>query len=167
MIMEQATVKKELSIKTFIKDNINHFPEEIREQVEQIFDPEILSGEQHVPFIDAIANNNQTRLVVNTLNRKDKHSKNVVIQGLPGDCACEFPAIVDSEGIHPEEINPKLTNRIVKWYLMPRILRMEWALEAFIKKDKSLIVEFLMRDRRTTSYEQAKAVVDELFENNK
>lgn len=166
MMMEQATVKKELSIKTFIKDNINRFPEEIREQVEQIFDPEVLSGEQHVPFIDAIANNNQTRLVVNTLNRKDKHSKGVVIQGLPGDCACEFPALVDSEGIHPEEINPKLTDRIVKWYLLPRILRMEWALEAFIKKDPSLIVEMLMRDRRTTSYEQAKAVVDELFRNN-
>ncbi|MEA1883475.1 MAG: alpha-glucosidase/alpha-galactosidase, partial [Thermotogota bacterium] len=119
-----------------------------------------------IPFIDAIANNNSTRLVVNTLNKKSNDSSEVVIQGISNDIACEFPAIVDSQGIHPEEINPKLTDRIVKWYLMPRILRMEWALEAFIKKDKSLIVEFLMRDRRTTSYEQAKAVVEEIFENN-
>jgi alpha-galactosidase/6-phospho-beta-glucosidase family protein len=44
---------------------------------------------------------------------------------------------------------------------------MEWALEAFIKKDKSLIVELLIRDRRTTSYEQAKTVVEEIFDNNK
>ena len=166
MIMERAATKKDLSVKAFIQENINHFPEDIREQVEQIFDPNSLSGEQHIPFIDAIANDNETRLVVNTLNRKDTHSKAVVIKGLPEDCACEFPAIVDSQGIHPEEINPQLTDRIVKWYLMPRILRMEWALEAFIKKDKSLIVEFLIRDRRTTSYEQAKAVVEEIFDNN-
>lgn len=167
MIMEQAAAKKELSVKSFIEENIKQFPEDIREQIEQTFDPEILSGEQHIPFIDAIANDNETRLVVNTLNRKDDHSQAVVIKGLPSDVACEFPATVDSQGIHPEEINPKLTDRIVKWYLMPRILRMEWALEAFIKKDKSLIVELLIRDRRTTSYEQAKTVVEEIFDNNK
>ena len=166
MIMEQAAVKKDLSVKNFIEENINQFPEDIKEQVEQIFDPNTLSGEQHIPFINAIANNNPTRLVVNTLNRKSEDSSEVVIKGIPNNVACEFPAIVDSQGIHPEEIKPKLTNRIVKWYLMPRILRMEWALEAFIKKDKSLIVEFLIRDRRTTSYEQAKAVVEEIFENN-
>jgi len=40
---------------------------------------------------------------------------------------------------------------------------MEWALEAFLNKDKSLIKEILMRDRRTQSPEQAEAVVDELF----
>ena len=167
MLMEKAALGEIKSVKTLIMENIKRFPEDIREQVVQIFDPETLSGEQHIPFIDAIANNNPTRLIVNTLNRKKANSKEVVIEGLPNDCACEFPALVDSKGIHPEELEPPLTDRIIKWYLLPRILRMEWALEAFIKKDKSLIVEFLMRDRRTTSYEQAKAVVDELFENNK
>jgi len=166
MIMEQASVKKDLSVKAFINENINRFPEDIRDQVEQIFDHSRLSGEQHIPFIDAIANNNPTRLVVNTMNSMGKEENEVVIQGLPNDCACEFPAIVDGRGIHPEVLAPKLTERIIKWYLMPRIMRMEWALEAFIKKDRSLIVEFLMRDRRTTSYEQAKAVVEEIFENN-
>lgn len=153
-----------ISIKNRIMEDIAKFPENIREQIELIFDPSRVSGEQHIPFIDAIANNKKTRLFVNTLNRKDVAGDEVVIKGIPSDCACEFPAMVDSEGIHPEKIKPDLTNRIKKWYLMPRILRMEWALEAFLKKDKSLIVEILMRDRRTTSYEQAKAVVDEIFE---
>ena len=139
----------------FFKD-IDQYPPEIAEEIRKLYNPEQLSGEQHIPFIDAISNNNRDRFVVNTIN-------NSTIKGLDDDVACEFPAMVDEDGIHPEEINPPLTERILKWYLRPRVLRMEWALEAFLKKDKSLIKEILMRDRRTQSPEQAEAVVDELF----
>jgi alpha-galactosidase/6-phospho-beta-glucosidase family protein len=40
---------------------------------------------------------------------------------------------------------------------------MEWAIDAFINKDPNMVLEILMRDRRTKSYEQAKAVVQEIF----
>ncbi len=149
-----------------LKDMLSRFmseeniPESFAEEVRKFYDPEELSGEQHVPFIDAIVNNNSDTFIVNTMN-------NGVIKELPDNIATEFPATVDSNGIHPVEIKSELPERVVNWYLRPRILRMEWALEAFLKKDPSLITEILVRDRRTKSFEQAKAVVGEIFSNYK
>jgi alpha-galactosidase len=116
-----------------------------------------MSGEQHIPFIDAIVNGNSARFIVNTLNQG-------AIKGIDDDVAVEVPAIVDSDGIHIEEIEPALPERVVQWYLKPRILRMEWALEAFNERNPELIIEILLRDPRTKSYEQAKAVVGEIFD---
>jgi alpha-galactosidase len=70
---------------------------------------------------------------------------------------------VDAGGIKPEKLEPMLNDKILKWYLAPRIMRMEWAIDAFINKDPNMVLEILMRDRRTKSYEQAKAVVQEIF----
>ena len=122
----------------------------------KLYDPSQMSGEQHIPFIDAIVNNNASRFVVNTLNEG-------AISGIDDDVAVEVTAVVDSQGIHIEDVAPRLPDRVIDWYLRPRIMRMEWALEAFMKKDPGLIVEILMRDPRTTSYEQARGVVEEIF----
>ncbi len=46
---------------------------------------------------------------------------------------------------------------------MPRILRMEWALEAFLTGDRRVLEEFLIRDPRTRSYEQVVKVIDEIL----
>ena len=105
----------------------------------------------------AIVNGNSARLVVNTLNEG-------VIADIDDDVAIEVPAIVDKDGIHVEAIDPALPERVIQWYLKPRILRMEWALEAFEEKNPDLIVEILLKDPRTKSYEQAKAVVQEIFD---
>ena len=115
-----------------------------------------LSGEQHIPFINAITTGKRARLFLNILN-------NGIIKGIPDDVVVEVPVWVDKNGIHPEKIEPDLTDRIKKFYLLPRIIRMEMALEAFITGDRKVLEEFLIRDPRTRSYEQVKAVIDEIL----
>ncbi len=128
-------------------------------KLSQIF-PEVerekLSGEQHIPFIDAIENNKKKRLILNILN-------NGIISDIPKDVVVEVPVWVDREGIHPEDIYPDLTPRIKKFFLTPRIMRMEFALEAFITGDRKVLEEILIRDPRTKSYEQVKTVIDEIL----
>nr|WP_206528146.1 hypothetical protein [Marinitoga sp. 38H-ov] len=43
------------------------------------------------------------------------------------------------------------------------MIRMDMALEAFLTGDIKLLEEFLIRDRRTTSYSQVKNVLEELM----
>jgi len=115
-----------------------------------------MSGEQQVPFINAIVNDRKTRLVLNILN-------NGTISGIPDDVVVEVPVIVDKNGVHPEKIEPDVPRRIKIMYLMPRIIRMEMALEAFLTGDRRVLEEVLIRDPRTRSYEQAKNVIDEIL----
>lgn len=75
----------------------------------------------------------------------------------------ELPVWVDSSGIHREKVEPDLTHRIKIFYLWPRILRMEWNLEAFISRDRKVLEEILIRDPRTKSYEQVVKVLDEIL----
>ncbi|WP_041437772.1 alpha-glucosidase AglA [Thermotoga neapolitana] len=114
------------------------------------------SVEQHIPFINALVNGKKARLVLNVENRG-------TIKGIPDDVVVEVPVIVDKEGIHPEKIEPDLTERVKKFYLLPRILRMEWALEAFISGDRRVLEEILIRDPRTKSYEQVVAVIEDIL----
>ncbi|MBU4562752.1 alpha-glucosidase/alpha-galactosidase, partial [bacterium] len=90
-------------------------------------------------------------------------NKGPIIQGIPEDVAVEVPVIVDNKDIHPEEINPPIPKRIMNMYLAPRMLRMEWALEAFVSGDKKILQEILIRDGRTKSFEQAEAVIEEIL----
>lgn len=126
------------------------------EKAPNIFKKSGLSGEQHVPFINAIVNNKKTRLFLNVENKG-------AIKDFPDDIVMELPVWVDSEGIHREKVEPDLTERIKKFYLWPRIIRMEWNLEAFISKDKNVLEEILIRDPRTKSYEQVVEVLDEIL----
>jgi alpha-galactosidase len=124
----------------------------------QEFPPdEVMSGEQHIQFIDALINGNQERFVLNIPN------KGPIIPSIPEDVVVEVPVIVDKKGIHPEEINPPIPKRIMDMYLAPRRSRMEWALEAFVSGDKRILQEILIRDPRTKSFEQAEAVIEEIL----
>ena len=123
----------------------------------QEFPTDVKSGEQHIQFIDALVNGNQERFVLNIPN------KGPVIPGIPEDVVVEVPVMVDRKGIHPEEINPPIPKRIMNMYLAPRMLRMEWALEAFISGDKRILQEILLRDPRTKSFKQAEAVIEEIL----
>ncbi|SHH52467.1 alpha-glucosidase AglA [Thermosipho atlanticus] len=127
-----------------------------KEEIDSIINPGRLSGEQHVPFIDSIVNNKKQRLIVNIPN-------NGVIEGIANDVIVEIPALVDSTGIHPEKIEPKLSERIIKFYLQPRIVRMEIAVEAFLTGDFNLLKEFLFRDPRTKNEEQVEGVLNEIL----
>jgi len=115
-----------------------------------------LSGEQHVPFMNAIANGKKVRLFLNVENMG-------AVKGFPDDLIMELPVIVDKDGIHREKVEPDLTERIKKFFLWPRVLRMEWYLEAFVSGDRRVLEEILIRDPRTRSYEQVRAVLDEIL----
>ncbi len=148
----------QVSLATLISEGAKVFSGDVALEASRLYNPSEMSGEQHIPFIDAIVNDNKARFVVNVLN-------DGTIEGIEKDVAVEVPATVDSSGIHKEEISPKLPDRVIEWYLKPRVLRMEWALEAFMKRDPNLIVEILLKDPRTRSLEQAEAVVREIFGN--
>jgi len=75
----------------------------------------------------------------------------------------EIPAFVDKEGIHPEKIDPPLPDRVIKYYLQPRIMRMEMAIEAFLSGDIRIIKELLYRDARTRDDEQVEKVIEEIL----
>ncbi|HOJ87878.1 MAG TPA: alpha-glucosidase AglA [Pseudothermotoga sp.] len=118
-------------------------------------DPE--SKEQHIPFINAMVNDKKTRLVLNIENKG-------AISDIPDDVIVEVPVTVDKDGIHPEKIEPELTERVKQMYLMPRILRMRWALEAFKTGDIDVLKEILIRDPRTRSYEQVESVLKDILD---
>lgn len=122
----------------------------------EVFNKEKLSGEQHVHFINGITGGERVRLILNVPNKG-------VITKIPDDVVVEVPVWVDKNGIHYEKIEPDLTHRIKIFYLLPRILRMEWSLEGFLSRDKKVLEEILIRDPRTRSYEQVLEVLDEIL----
>ncbi len=129
------------------------------------FPPEEMSGEQHVQYIDALVNNKKTRLVLNIPNY-DNSRKERIIPDFPENVYVEVPVTVDGNGVLPEVIDPQIPEKIVKMYLFPRWLRMEWALDAYISGDISVFKEILVRDRRTDSEAQIERLVVELAEAN-
>lgn len=151
--------KPSLDVRAFLTPKVGKLPEVFLEETQRILDPKEMSGEQHIPFIDALEHNHGDRFVVNIPNAG-------LIKGIADDVAVEVNAWVDKAGIHPEAIDPELPRRVLNWYLTPRIMRMEWSLEAFLSKDPSLIEEFLLRDPRTRSLEQAREVVQEILQEN-
>ncbi|ADN02339.1 alpha-glucosidase AglA [Spirochaeta thermophila] len=128
----------------------------LTERWPRLFSRERRSGEQQIPFVQALECGTPQRLVLNMPNRG-------VIEGIPDDVVVELPARVDGEGLHPERIEPDLTPRIKKMYLWPRILRMEWALEAYLSRDIRVFEEILVRDPRTRSFEQVQAVLRDIW----
>jgi alpha-galactosidase len=130
--------------------------EEFSKEVYNLLDPEKKSGEQHILLANALLNNEKVDLVLNVLNKG-------TIPGISDDVAVEIPVYADKNGIHPYKIEPDIPERIKKMYLIPRIMRMEWALEAFLTGDRRVLEEFLIRDPRTRSYEQAVKVIDEIL----
>ena len=145
--------------KRFILENIERSKETERfvDEIFKILDPEKMSGEQHVPFMESIAGGEKHRLFLNVPN------EGPIIDGLPEDVVVEVPVIVDKDGIHPEKLDPPVPPRILKFYLIPRMMRMEMSYEAFKTGDRKVLEEVLIRDRRTKSYDQVVKVIDEIL----
>jgi len=112
----------------------------LTEEFLDIFKKGEISGEQHIPFINKGA-----------------------IEDFPDDVIMELPVRVDSERIHREEMEPNLTDRVKRFYMWPKVLRIEWNLEAFFSRDKRVLEEILIRDPRTRSYEQVVKALDEIL----
>lgn len=120
------------------------------------------SGEQFVDFIDSVTNGVERRLILNVRN-------NGVIPSIPADVAVEVPVYVSKETLRPEPIK-NLPSSVVKFALIPRWERMEWALEAFDALSeggkqayREALVNILLADPRTSSLEQAISTVDALL----
>lgn len=115
------------------------------------------SEEQHMPIIDASANDEETMAFPDVPN-------DGIIDSLPEGVMVEIPAKIDGRGIHSERIEPDIPERIKKMYLRPRILKMEWALEAFTTGDRKVLEEVLVKDPRTQSFEQVKSVWNDILD---
>ncbi|MBO3800384.1 MAG: alpha-glucosidase/alpha-galactosidase [Candidatus Brockarchaeota archaeon] len=117
--------------------------------------PPQLSLESVIPIIDSIINNKEGVYQVNVLNKG-------VISGLPDDVTVEIPAKVDGKGVHRARVE-RLPKRIVNYVLRPRMMRMEWALEAFLEGGRDILFEWIIVDTRTKSTEQVNQAIDALL----
>lgn len=117
--------------------------------------PPVNSGEQHVPIVDAIVNDKENTFQVNVPNEG-------TIDGIPDDVVVEVPALVSRRGVQRLRVG-KLPKRLMLHAIIPRMLRMEWALEAYLEGSRELLNEWLLNDPRTRSLTQAKDAVEEIL----
>jgi len=115
----------------------------------------VKTDEQQVPIIDALVNNNEGRFQVNIPN-------NGVIPSIPDDVVVEVPAIINNRGVQAIHVG-KLSKNLMLHVIIPRILIMERALEAFLTGDKRILLSIFLHDHRTRSVEQAEAAVEALL----
>ena len=105
------------------------------------------SGEQVIDITESIAADVPRKYQVNILN-------NGLIPGIPDSVAVEVPAVIDGGGVRRISVTPP-NNRVSPHVLLPRMMRMEWALHAFLEPSKDALLEWLMYDVRTRSVSQA------------
>ena len=117
--------------------------------------PPAKSIQQHIPIIDALVNDNRGRFQVNVPNKNG-------ISEIPSDVVIETPALVSKKGIEPL-FKGKLPKGIMVGAMIPRMLRMELVLEAFLTGDRELLLQLILNDRRTKSLEQAKALLKDIL----
>ena len=111
------------------------------------------SGEQVVPIINSIVNNEKGIYQVNIPN--EGH----IIKGIPEDVVVECQAMIDSFGIHPISEKPFPKNLMVK-AIIPRWSFAELMIEAVRQRDTGLLIMHVLEDHRTRSYAQAEGYVD-------
>lgn len=106
-------------------------------------------------FIDAMALGEEKRLVLNIPNAG-------AIPQIADDVAVELPMRISDREMHPEHVEP-FPAKLFNFMIAPRIVRMEWGLEAFLSADREMLVEILLRDPRTHSEKQARDALDEIL----
>lgn len=117
--------------------------------------PPVMSGEQHIPIVDAIANDKEMMLQLNVPN-------NGAIAGIPDDVVVEVPVVVSGRGIQAIRVGG-LPSRLMLDVMVPRMQRMERILQAFLESDRRGLLLSILDDHRTKSFEQSKALLDEIL----
>ncbi|MBO3802974.1 MAG: alpha-glucosidase/alpha-galactosidase [Candidatus Brockarchaeota archaeon] len=117
--------------------------------------PPVMSGEQHVPIIDAIANDKERTLELNVPNMGS-------ISGIPDGVVVEVPAVANGKGIRGMPVG-ELPKRLMLGVMVPRMLRMERILQAFLDGDRKGLLLEILEDHRSTSFERAKAMLEEIL----
>ncbi len=111
--------------------------------------------EQQVPIIDGLVNDNEGQFQVNVPN-------NGALPGIPDDVVVEVPAIVNKKGILPTRVKP-LPAKIMLEQILPEWLEMERELLAYKTGDRSMLLYNALESHGTSSYNQAKDVLDALL----
>jgi alpha-galactosidase len=117
--------------------------------------PPVKSGEQHISIVDAIVNDKESMFQLNVPN-------NGAIDGIPHDVVVEVPALVSGRGVQRLRMG-RFPKRSMLHVIIPRKLRMELALEAYLEGSRDLLVEWLLNDPRTKSSRQAEETIKEIL----
>jgi alpha-galactosidase len=117
--------------------------------------PAVMSGEQHIPIIDAILNDKETLMQLNVPNEG-------AVSGIGDDVVVETPVLVSAKGIQRIQVG-KLPNRLMQYAINVRMHRMEQLLQAYLEGDRESLVLMNTEDPRAKSYEQTKALLDDLL----
>jgi len=105
-----------------------------------------------IPFFDGQI---RAPIYVNVMNKE-------TIPNLPKNIAVETHVKVDGKGIHPI---PKdaIPDSLYKYAMLPRITRLEWALEANLRGGRDALFQWLIVDMRTKSMKQIDDVIDAIL----
>ena len=131
------------------------------------------SGESLVEIVEAIANNNPKESYTlylpvgrETIEIPVPIQVNVPNQGvlprIPNDVVVEIPVRIDGKGVHRKQLTP-LPRKIMNRVMLPRMTRMEWALEAFLEGGRDHLVNWLLYDVRTRSMRQVEEVIEAIL----
>jgi len=117
--------------------------------------PPVKSREQHIPLIDTLVNDKEGIFQLNIPN-------NGAIKGIPDDVVVEIPGVANRRRIQGVHV-AALPERLMLHVMIPRMLRMEWSLEAFLTGDKRILLHMLLEDHRTRSLEQAEGLIEDFL----
>jgi alpha-galactosidase len=87
---------------------------------------------------------------------------NGAIEGLPDDILTEIHVRANGNGISNISMGalpPKIMNNI----MLPRLARAENVMDAYARRDRSVLYLLLANDPRTRSFEKAKELVDKIL----
>jgi len=127
-------------------EKINSAAADLSSKLTEVFPP-VPSGEQHIPFMDALVNDNRVELQVNVPNRG-------AIEGIPDDVVVEIPAMCSVRGIQPYHIG-KLPDTLMINVLYPRLLQAERLVRLSTNPDRRMLMGMILEDHRTRTWEQA------------
>lgn len=113
------------------------------------------SGELQVPLIDSLTNDVQRTLQVNVPNHG-------AIQGIPEDVVVEGLGVISGAGIQLLQIGT-LPETLMLQIMLPRWVLLERTLSAYRRRDFNLLRDLVLEDHRTTSREQADALLEAMF----
>ena len=141
-------------------DEIHKIARDASQSVLEAFPP-VKTREQQVPIIDALVNDVAGEFQINVPNEG-------ALPGVGDDVVTEIPALIDKGGIHRIQVKP-LPKKIMLEVIHPRVLAMEWGLEAFLTGDRGmwldglLMVSHFQSSGHSVSHEQAKAYLEEML----
>lgn len=110
--------------------------------------------ETTISIIDAIVNDHPAVYQVNIPN-------NGCIPGIADDVVVEIPAMVSAAGIQGLRLLP--LPKGILFQLQERILLMERDLDAFLSRDRRMLMEYILSYPQVRTIEQATALLEDVF----